>query len=162
MKSVTRRGSMSLAMLAVFAAALLALGGCATTGPTYSKFKSAAPKLDPADGRIYIYRVSALGAAVQPEVKVNGDVVGTAVPFGFLLVDRKPGAYEISTATEVERKLSLTLEKGQTRYVRLNVSIGFFVGHIYPELVDNEVGEKELQECRFAGKPAEITLLGEA
>lgn len=138
--------------LALLAMVLLSLGGCATSGPTYPEFIPTAPKLDPANARIYIYRTTALGAAVQPEVKVNDKVVGTAVPVGFFFVDRKPGAYVISTTTEVERNLSLTLDKGQTRYVRLNISIGFFVGHVYPELVDNDVGEKEIRECRFTGK----------
>jgi hypothetical protein len=137
--------------LAVFVATLLALGGCATSGPTYTEFKPTAPRLDPGSGRIYLYRSSVLGAAVQPAIKVNDDVVGAAQPLGFFYVDRKPGAYEISTTTEVERKLSLTLDAGQTRYVRLNISIGFFVGHVYPELVDNDIGEKEMQECHYTG-----------
>jgi len=79
-------------------------------------------------------------------------VVGKAVPNGFFYVDRSPGNYQMVTSTEVERKLSLTLDKGQTRFVRLNISVGFFVGHVYPELVDNEVGQKEIQNCRYIGK----------
>jgi Protein of unknown function (DUF2846) len=137
--------------MALFVAMLLVLGGCATSGPTYTEFKPTAPRLEAGNGRIYLYRASVLGAAVQPAIKVNNDVVGAAQPLGFFYVDRKPGAYEISTTTEVERKLSLTLDAGQTRYVRLNISIGFFVGHVYPELVDNDVGEKEMQECHYTG-----------
>jgi len=56
------------------------------------------------------------------------------------------------TSIEVDRKLSLTLDKGQTRFVRLNISMGFFAGHVYPELVDQAIGEKEIQECRYTGK----------
>jgi uncharacterized protein DUF2846 len=93
-----------------------------------------------------------LGMAVQPEVKVNGEVVGRAVPNGFFYVDRKPGAYEITTTTEVERKLSLTLDKGQTRYVKLGLSIGFVVGHVYPELIDADVARKEMESTRYVEK----------
>ena len=75
-----------------------------------------------------------------------------ATPNGYFYVDRKPGTYEITTTTEVERKLSLTLDKDQMRYVRLGISMGFFVGHVYPELVDTDVGLKELQDCRYTGK----------
>ena len=89
--------------------------------------------------------------AVQPEVKINGEVVGKATPNGYFYVDRKPGTYEVTTTTEVERKLSLNLDKDQTRFVRLNISLGFVVGHVYPELVDNNVGEKELQDCHYTG-----------
>jgi hypothetical protein len=78
--------------------------------------------------------------------------VGSSIPNGFFYVDSSPGANEIMTSTEVDRKLSLTLDKGQTRFVRLNISIGFFVGHVYPELADQATGEKEIQDCRNTGK----------
>jgi hypothetical protein len=103
-------------------------------------------------GRIYLYRTSVLGAAIQPKVKLNGEVIGKAVPKGFFYVDKKAGNYEIMTSTEVKRKLSLTLDEGQTRYVRLNISMGFFVGHVYPKLVESQVGEKEIQNCRYIGQ----------
>lgn len=128
------------------------LAGCATSGSKFAEMSSNIPGLPPDSGRIYIYRLVAPGMAVQPEVKLNEDVVGKAVPNGFFYVDRSPGNYQMVTSTEVERKLSLTLDKGQTRFVRLNISVGFFVGHVYPELVDNEVGQKEIQNCRYIGK----------
>lgn len=129
----------------------LLISGCAT-GP---KFNEYAPKIGevPADsGRIYLYRTAVLGAAVTPEIKVNGEVVGKAIARGFVYVDRPPGNYEIMTSTEVDRKLSLTLEKGQTRYVRLNISIGFFVGHVYPELVEPQIGREEIQGTSYTGE----------
>jgi len=137
---------------ALFAVALVVLGGCATSGAKFTEFQPTAPRLDPADARIYVYRTMGPGAAVQPKVNINGQTVGTAVPNGFFFVDRKPGPYEISTTTEVERKLSLTLDKGETRYVRLSISMGFFVGHVYPELVDKAEAEKEIEECRYTGQ----------
>ena len=159
MTSIAKLSARPLVSLALFAAALLLLGGCATstTGPMYMQFKPSEPKLEPTNGRIYLYRTSMLGAAVQPPVKVNDEVVGSSQPRGFFFVDRKPGEYVISTTTEVERKLSLTLEAGQTRYVRLNISIGFFVGHVYPELVDNAAGEREIKACHYTGRRAPQT-----
>ncbi len=142
----------SLTKLLIITTACLFLGACATSGPKYSEAKPFAASPAAGEGRIYVYRTVLLGAAVQPEVKINGEVVGQATPNGYFYVDRKPGTYEITTTTEVERKLSLTLEKEQTRYVRLNISLGFFVGHVYPELVDSDVGLKELQDCRYTGK----------
>jgi hypothetical protein len=126
-------------------------GGCATSGPKFAELPSARTAPQAGEGRIYIYRTALYGAAVQPEVKMNGDVVGRAVPNGFFFVDRKPGNYEITTTTEVERKLSLTLEAGQVRYVKLNLSIGFVVGHVYAELMENDVGAKEIADLRFTG-----------
>jgi hypothetical protein len=131
----------------------LILGGCATSGQKFSESATlTATGPAPEMARIYFYRTMLLGVAVQPEVKVNGEVVGRAVPNGFFYVDRKPGNYEITTTTEVERKLSLTLDKGQTRYVKLSLSIGFVVGHVYPELIDNDVARKEMESTRLVEK----------
>ncbi len=108
------------------------LAGCATSGSKFVEMSSTIPTLSGDTGRIYFYRVTGLGAAVQPEVKLNQEVIGKAVPNGFFYVDRQPGNYQVVTSTEVERKLSLTLDKGQTRFVRLNISVGFFCWSCIP------------------------------
>jgi hypothetical protein len=64
--------------------------------------KSSIPTLAADQGRVVFYRTTVFGAAVQPEVKLNGVTVGTAVPNGFFWADRPPGPIEISTSTEVE------------------------------------------------------------
>jgi len=125
--------------------------GCAS-GPKYAEVGASISEPGSGKGRIYLYRTAILGAAVQPDIKVNGEVIGSAVPKGFLYLDREPGKYQIVTSTEVDRHLSLTLEAGQTRYVRLNISMGFFVGHVYPELVENAVGAEEIQQCSYIGQ----------
>lgn len=132
-------------------AAVAVLAGCAT-GPKYAQVRNTLPALNPEHGRVFIYRATAFGAAVQPDVKLNDEKVGTAKPKGFFYVDRPAGNYRISTSTEVKRTLSLTLDKAQTRYVRLNMAWGFFVGHCYPELVEPDVGEKEIQKCSYIGE----------
>jgi hypothetical protein len=129
----------------------LAITGCAS-GPQYKVLHATEPPIGSGQGRIYIYRTSALGAAVQPDVDVNGEAVGSAVSHGYFFIDRPPGNYEISTTTEVKRSLSLTLEPAQTRYVRLNIGMGFFVGHVWPELRDNAVAEQEISDCHYIGK----------
>ena len=131
---------------------LIIFGGCATSGPKFTELAPTISNISPDTGRIYIYRPSSLGAAIRPNVKLNGEVIGEAISWGFFYVDRKPGNYEIMTSTEVDRKVSLILNEGQSRYVRLNIGMGFFAGHVYPELVESEVGEKEIKDCRFTGK----------
>src|SRR5208337_492753 len=122
----------------------LLAAGCATSGPKFTELSSSMANMPADTGRIYIYRTTVLGAAIQPEVKLNGEVIGSAVPMGFFYIDKTPGDYELEATTEVTRKLSLTLEQGQKRYVRLSISMGFFAGHVYPELVDDEVAQKEI------------------
>ena len=138
-----------LGLFALVTAAAL-FTGCAS-GPKYSTIKSTFPPLAQDSGRIYFYRNSILGAAVQPAVKLNGNEVGTAKADGFFYVDRPAGNFTVETSTEVTRRLSLMLDTNQTRYVKLNISMGFFVGHVYPELVDNVTGEKEIIECKYTG-----------
>jgi len=123
--------------------------GCAS-GPKYAA--AGIPPLAADHGRIFFYRATAMGAGVQPAVRLNGEKIGNAVPKGFFFADRASGSYQIETTTEVKRSLSLTLDQGQTRFVRLNMGIGFFVGHVWPELVENQVGEKEIQKCKHTAK----------
>ena len=139
---------------AFFASALMMLliSGCAT-GPKYSAVLTTFPTLTPSQGRIYFYRHSAFGTAVQPDINLNGDRVGTAKPHGFYFVDRDPGNYEVSASTETEKKLTFTLEPRQERYVRLRIQLGVFVGRIIPELVDKAEAEAELKDLSFIAKP---------
>ena len=133
-------------------AALLVLSGCAT-GPKYTEVISTIPALAPSQGRIYFYRPSALGTAVQPDINLNGQKVGTAKPHGFYFVDRAPGNYEVSAATETEKKLTFTLEPRQERFVRLKIQMGLLVGRIVPELVDKADAEGELKDLSFIAEP---------
>ncbi len=145
MKNITRR-------LAVVACAAL-LAACAS-GPKHAEVQSSIPALKATEGRLYVYRSgSMLGAAIQPNVVVNGKVAGESKPGGFFFVDLPPGTVEVSTSTEVEKKLTLTLDAGQTRYVRTTIGFGLMVGRVYPELVDNAQGAKEIAETSYIGKP---------
>jgi hypothetical protein len=137
------------AVVAVLAS--IVLSACATSGPKFSEMNAAMPAATPDTGRIYFYRTAMLGAAVQPAVRLNGEAVGRAVPNGFFYVDRPAGSYQVATETEVEKKLTFTLETGQVRYVRLNISMGFFVGHVYGELVDEAKGKSEMAGTRYTG-----------
>lgn len=137
------------------AGAVAFLPGCAT-GPRFDQAKVSFAPLAEDSGRIFFYRTTSFGAAVQPDVKLNGEKIGTAKPRGFFYADRPPGNYQVDTSTEVKRRLSLTLDKGETRYVRLNMAMGFFVGHIYPELVDEATGEKEIKKCNYTGPESPV------
>jgi Protein of unknown function (DUF2846) len=136
-------------LLTLLAAILLA--GCATSGMTYTELQQKLAPVGEGQGRIFIYRTAILGATVQPSVKLNDIVVGSAVPRGFIYVDRPAGDYTITTATEVTRTLSLTLAPGQVRYVRLNIGMGFFVGHVWPELVEDSEGVADIASCHLVG-----------
>jgi hypothetical protein len=126
------------------------LAACAS-GPKFTELKPDMYARNPDMGRIFFYRTSALGAALSPDVMLNGEKVGEAKAQGFFFVDRPAGEYVAVTSTEVERKVSFTLDKGQTRFIRFNVSIGFFVGHVYGELVDEAEGKQQIIDCKYTG-----------
>ena len=128
------------------------LSGCAT-GAKYAEVASTLPTLNGSQGRIYFYRPSAFGAAVQPDVRLNGQKVGTAKPHGFYFVDRAPGDYEVAASTEAEKKLTFTLAPREERYVRLKIQIGVMVGRIVPELVDKTEAESELKSLSYISEP---------
>lgn len=129
-------------------AILIAVGaaGCATQGTPYKQEEA---KLSPpvaGEGRIWLYRDSALGFAIQPSVMLNGTVIGSAVPNAAFYVDRPKGTYEVSASTEVEKKATFTLEAGEIKYIRLTPTFGVMVGRIVPELVSAEEAKKALPE----------------
>lgn len=141
----------------VFVLVAISLLGACASGPTFTEHKSQIPSLAPDMGRVYFYRTSAFGAALRPNVVLNGEIVGEAVAQGFFYVDRTPGEYIVMTSTEVDRKATFTLEKGMSRYIRFGISMGFFAGHVYPELVDDQVGMTEISECKFTGQIKKAT-----
>jgi hypothetical protein len=136
------------------AAALVALLTACASGPKMAEVRSDIPALAADKGRIYFYRSSnPFAAAIQPSIVLNGAVVGDSQPGGFFFVDRAPGSVEVAMSTEVEKKLSFTLERGDVRYVRSGVGLGVVVLRVFPELVDNATGEKEIQDLSYTGAP---------
>ena len=131
-------------------AAATALAGCAS-GPQFGTVQSGLTPLAQGKGRIFIYRSTSLGAAVQPDVQVNGGVVGTSKGNGIFFVDRDPGNIEVVVGTEVEKRLTFTLAAGDVRYVKCDVQMGIFAARIVPTLVDAKDAAKEISDLAFTG-----------
>ena len=85
-------------------------------------------------------------------MRIAASLYQRTVPKGFFFVDRPAGDYEITTTTEMKKALTFHLDPGQTRYVRLNVAMGFMAGHVYPELVEDSVGKSELEKTKSITK----------
>lgn len=127
------------------------LSACAT-GPSFTEVSASIPAMKPTDGRVYIYRNTIFGAAVRPDVVMNGEVVGESTSGGFFYVDRAAGQVTLSTSTEVEKKITFNLQPGEVRYIRVGISMGFMVGRAVLELVDNATGEREIKETKYTGR----------
>jgi len=128
----------------------LALAACAS-GPDYEAYSSQLPSLDPAEGRIFVYRTEKFGLANQPPVELDGEEVGEAVPEGFFYIDVPPGEHTITCETEVTRSAVVVVEPGETYYVRLNAKLGVIGNRIEPELVRAATGRKEIKETSYIG-----------
>ena len=128
------------------------LAGCAATGTKYTEMESSFPSIEAGMGRIFFYRPGKMwGAAIRPKVWLNGEVIGESTPGGFFYVDDKPGDYQVSLTSELEKSLTFTLDEGQTRYVRLSVGMGVVVYRVYPELKDESEALPELQTLSYIG-----------
>jgi hypothetical protein len=143
----------SMRQCAVLCVLLPLLAACAT-GPTYDQLHASEPPVAQTMGRFYMYRTSAFGAAVQPAIKVNGAKVGDAVPDGYFYVDEAPGSYTVSTTTEKDESIPVTLNAGQVRYIRFDISMGVFVGHVIPSIIDPEQGAVEIKSLHYTGGSA--------
>jgi len=110
------------------------------------------PALKPGYGRVYFTRPGELtGSAIQPEIRMNNEVVGRSVPGGFAFVDRPPGKYAVTTATEVENAVTFQLAAGETKYIKTSVTPGILVGHVTPTLEFPEQGQSDISRLRYVG-----------
>ncbi|HET8746802.1 MAG TPA: DUF2846 domain-containing protein [Ramlibacter sp.] len=132
------------------AAVVVLASGCAT-GPKHSEVAARFPAVKSGEGRIYFYRNSTFGAAVQPEIRLNGQVVGKSQPNGFFFVDRAAGNYVASSSTETEKTLSFTLQPGETKYVKSSIGFGLVVGRAVLDLVAPTQGAADISNLSYTG-----------
>lgn len=144
-----RRSALKFAGLAALA---LLVGGCAATGAKYGEVSAGLSTPKAGQGRIYFFRSSSMfGAAVQPDIRLGGQVVGTSKPGGFFFVDRPAGSYTASAATETEKVVTFALAAGETKYIRTSPSMGLVVGRIVLELETPEKALAELPGLSYTG-----------
>jgi hypothetical protein len=144
----------SIVKFAVAAAVVALASGCAT-GIKHDQMASSMPSLKADQGRIYFFRSSSMmGAAIQPDIRLNGQVVGTSKPGGFFYVDRPAGNYVASASTETEKTVSFTLQPGETKYIRSSIGFGIVAGRAVLEPETPEKAKAELGSLSYTGTVA--------
>jgi len=138
-------------VLAVLAACLF---GCSASGPRFSEMAQAMPSLGDNEGRIYFYRDSIMGAALQPEVSVNGQVVGKSQPNSFFYIDRPAGSYRATARTEAEATIDIVLRPKQTAYVKMSIGFGLLVGRPAFERMPETEARREIPNLAYGASPA--------
>jgi hypothetical protein len=130
-------GCRALPTVCWFIGVALAVSACAA-GPKDAA--RAIPSLDPAKGRVFVYRSSTSGTAYVPDVLLNGERVGMFDRPGLIFRDVAPGSYAVAT-TKSSRIVNFAVRAGETKYVKLTG--GYFESHMHPELVDAAQGGRE-------------------
>lgn len=144
-----RRNFFKLAL----AGCVVALAGCAT-GVKHEQMASSMPSLKADHGRIYFFRsASMIGGAIQPDIRLNGQIVGQSRPGGFFYVDRPAGNYSAAASTETEKTVSFNLRAGETKYIRSSVGLGLVVGRVILEPETPEKARAELGGLSYTGTP---------
>jgi len=131
--------------------AAVVLTGCAATGPRFSEVQASFPTIKPGHGRLMVYRTGGLGQAVQPDVRLNGEVVGKMEPEGFFFVDRPVGRYTVSARTEIESSVDVDLVDGGTVYVETLITLGLFVGQPRLSLQSETTARPKLAALAYTG-----------
>lgn len=144
-------GLMQIFRLFVIAVAIF-LTGCAATGPRYAEVEASLPTLRSGYGRLVVYRPGSLaGGAVQPDIKLNGEVIGKSQSGGFFFVDRTAGKYTVSARTEIETTLDAELVEGNATYVQTSITMGLFVGHPNLTLQSESLAIQQLPGLAYTG-----------
>jgi len=145
--------------MAAVAAGTALLTGCAT-GPSYDEVAQSFPPLRDGQGRVYFLRsASAIGSAIQPELRVDEEVVGRSRPGGFFFVDRPAGSYVASGTTEVETSYHFDLGAGETKYLRSAITMGFLAGHLQLSEDATTNARQEMMTLAYTG---DLPLAGSA
>jgi hypothetical protein len=123
----------------------VSLAGCAS-GPTGNL--TLADNVRPSAARLVIYRASPMGFALQPDYLVDGRVIASSQPAGFVMCELSPGRHEIAVANVAvsnnlfgrgSDKLSLDLRAGNTVYLSADPQMGIVAGQItFIQVTDNQ------------------------
>ena len=137
----------------------LVLFGCAS-GPTYTAVQAHFPVVASGKGRVFIYRPGLYQASgIQPDILVDGQRVGSAVPGAYFFVDLAQGSHAVSCAN---RTVNINLLAGQSRYVELEpygsepigggllgVASEGITGTVRPILIAPSQGSQEILELSY-------------
>lgn len=141
---------------------MLMLSGCAS-GISYGDMSSAIPPVQGNACRVFFYRdASVVGAAIQPEIRLDTQVVGRSQPGGFFYVDTQPGRHVATSQTEAEARLEFDLEAGQTVYIASSIGFGLLVGRVHLNLKPEPTALSELPPLRYTGASPPPGLLAAA
>lgn len=139
-------------LLPALALAAGVLAGCAS-GPKYSEIASSIRPIPAQMARVYFFRSSSMmGAALQPDLRVDGQVVGSSKPGGFFYVDEPSGSHVASVGNDTDKAIAFALDAGETKYLRTSPSFGLLVGGVVLQLEEPKTAKAEIQTLSLSGR----------
>ena len=135
------------ALTIVLTASALAFGGCAS-GPKFADYTAKLPPPKQGYGRICVYRPGRyFGCAIQPSVAIDGRIIGDLKSGGFVHADRPAGDYTVECVdTPHPHGCHVSLAPQSTKYVRVDIRPGVWVGEFAPEEASATTALSELAE----------------
>jgi hypothetical protein len=131
---------------------LTSLTACQSSGRTYAQLeKDGIPPIAEDKGRVFLYRYSTLGFAIQPSIFIDDNKVGDSVAEGFFFTDIPPGKHRVSAETEVEKTLDFTVAEKQNVYIKQSPAFGLFIGRIAFDNVEETQAKSEMAELHYQG-----------
>lgn len=108
----------------------------------------------PAEGNagLYIYRNSAIGAALKKDIRVDGKCIGESAPNIFFYTQVKGNeTHEVSTESEFSpNKLTMMFNAGKNYFIRQYIKFGVFVGGADLELMLEDQGKSDVSKLSLA------------
>nr|WP_086939707.1 DUF2846 domain-containing protein [Thaumasiovibrio occultus] len=135
--------------------ALTMLAGCASVPMASNEDNNKAIEFGaPTEGMagVYIYRTSALGAALKKDLYVNGDCLGETAT-GVFFYTEVAGDQEHVFSTESEfspNELTLYTEANELYYLEQYIKMGVFVGGANLRKVESAIGQEQVKFASLA------------
>ena len=100
---------------------------------------------------LYIYRNTWVGQALKKDVYLDSVLIGETANQVYFYKLISPGHNTLSTESEFgENWITFQADSGKNYFAEQYIKFGVFVGGAGIEMVDEEVGMKEVLECSLA------------
>lgn len=92
------------------------------------------------EATIYLIRYGVAGAGMPTTIDLNKQYVGSTVPYSYIQMNVAPGKHQISANYRNRYTVEMTVEAGETYYLRQYITPGVIVPGTKIEQIDDKQG----------------------
>lgn len=132
---------------------MLIFSSCATIPRLPKDLDTAAKTFStiPDKANVYIIRDEFLGAAVNMELDINGQLIGRTTAKTYILTSVKPGTLNIVSHAENDSSISIEAEAGKNYFLWQEVKIGAFLPRTKLHIIDEADAKERILKCERVG-----------